>query len=106
MGVLVVLKFRFAKVVALAVSIGNNLRPIIAKIFGPALAFIIPKEYHHVSCRIHAAPKAISPREIGIFFFGAETTPPYVEQAVATHVSRYVVPVHEPCSRWHIHRLS
>ncbi|CAM9879672.1 unnamed protein product [Scytosiphon promiscuus] len=46
MGVLVVLKFRFAKVIALAVSIGNNLRPIVAKIFGPALAFVIPKEYH------------------------------------------------------------
>ncbi|CAN0262968.1 unnamed protein product, partial [Ectocarpus sp. 12 AP-2014] len=46
MGVLVVLKFRFAKVVALAVSIGNNLRPIVAKIFGPALAFVIPREYH------------------------------------------------------------
>ena len=48
MGVLVVLKFRFAKVVALAVSIGNNLRPIVAKIFGPALSFVIPKEYHQV----------------------------------------------------------
>ncbi|CAN0373046.1 unnamed protein product, partial [Ectocarpus fasciculatus] len=46
MGVLVVLKFRFAKVIALAVSIGNNLRPIVAKIFGPALAFVIPREYH------------------------------------------------------------
>lgn len=48
MGVLVVLKFRFAKVIALAVSIGNNLRPIVAKIFGPALSFVIPKEYHQV----------------------------------------------------------
>ncbi|CAN0444727.1 unnamed protein product, partial [Laminaria digitata] len=46
MGVLVVLKFRFAKVIALAVSIGNNLRPIVAKVFGPALAFVIPQEYH------------------------------------------------------------
>lgn len=46
MGVLVVLKFRFAKVIALAVSIGNNLRPIVAKIFGPALSFVIPKDYH------------------------------------------------------------
>lgn len=49
MGVLVVLKFRFAKVIALAVSIGNNLRPVVAKIFGPALAFVIPKEYHQAS---------------------------------------------------------
>lgn len=48
MGVLVVLKFRFAKVIALAVSIGNNLRPVVAKVFGPALAFVIPKEYHQV----------------------------------------------------------
>ncbi|CAM9712177.1 unnamed protein product, partial [Hapterophycus canaliculatus] len=46
MGVLVVLKFRYAKVIALAVSIGNNLRPIVAKIFGPALAVVIPREYH------------------------------------------------------------
>lgn len=49
MGVLVVLKFRFAKVIALAVSIGDNLRPLAAKVFGPALAFLMPKEYHQVS---------------------------------------------------------
>lgn len=48
MGVLVVLKFRFAKVVALAVSIGNHMRPIVAKVFGPALAFVIPRDYHQV----------------------------------------------------------
>lgn len=48
MGILVVLKFRFAKVVALAVSIGNHLRPVVAKIVGPALAFLMPNEYHQV----------------------------------------------------------
>ena len=48
MGVLVVLKFRFAKVISLAVSIGNQMRPAVAKIFGPSLEIIIPKEYHQV----------------------------------------------------------
>lgn len=60
MGVLVILKFRFAKVIALAVSIGNNMRPIVAKVFGPSLAFIIPKEYHQVqSAADDPTPKCI-----------------------------------------------
>ncbi|CAM9710246.1 unnamed protein product, partial [Choristocarpus tenellus] len=46
MGIIVVLKFRFARTVALAVSIGNNMRPIAARFLGPGLAFVIPKEYH------------------------------------------------------------
>lgn len=45
-GVLVILKFRFAKTIALAVSVGNNLRPIVMKVFGPALTVVIPEDYH------------------------------------------------------------
>ncbi|CAM9297102.1 unnamed protein product [Discosporangium mesarthrocarpum] len=47
MGVLVVLKFKFARTVALAVSIGNYMRPMAAWLLGPGLAFVIPKDYHH-----------------------------------------------------------
>ncbi|CAM9702484.1 unnamed protein product, partial [Ascophyllum nodosum] len=46
LGVLVILKFRFAKTISLAVSIGNYMKPTAAKIFGPSLAYAIPKEYH------------------------------------------------------------
>ncbi|CAM9753600.1 unnamed protein product [Ascophyllum nodosum] len=46
MGVLVILKFRFAKVVSLAVSIGNHMRPLVGKLFGRFLAAVIPEEYH------------------------------------------------------------
>ena len=48
MGVLVILKFRFAKVVSLAVSIGNHMRPLVGKLFGRFLAAVIPEEYHQV----------------------------------------------------------
>lgn len=48
MGIVVVLKFRFAKVVTLAISIGNQLRPIMAKFVGPSLAVVVPEEYHKV----------------------------------------------------------
>ncbi|KAG5184950.1 hypothetical protein JKP88DRAFT_348379 [Tribonema minus] len=45
-GVLVVLRFRFARVIALAVSIADHMRPLASRILAPPLAFLIPKEYH------------------------------------------------------------
>lgn len=45
MGVLAVLKFKFAQTVALAHSIGDNLRPIAAKFFGPTILSLTPKDY-------------------------------------------------------------
>lgn len=46
MGVLAALKFQFAKTVALAHSIGDNLRPLAAKFFAPVMLHLIPGEYH------------------------------------------------------------
>lgn len=48
MGIILVLKFRFAKVVTLAVSIGNQLRPIASRFIAPSLALIFPPEHHKV----------------------------------------------------------
>lgn len=45
MGVLAVLKFKVAQTVALAHSIGDNLRPIAARLFGPSLVAWTPEEY-------------------------------------------------------------
>ncbi|CAM9702415.1 unnamed protein product [Ascophyllum nodosum] len=46
LATLIVLKFRFAKIISLAVSIGNLMKPAASKIFGPSLAYVIPEEYH------------------------------------------------------------
>lgn len=45
MGVLTVLKFKFARTVALAESIGESLRPTMAKVVGPTLVSVTPPEY-------------------------------------------------------------
>merc|ERR1712187_1001889 len=45
MGMLAVLKFKFAQTVALAHSIGDSLRPAAAKMFAPSLLSVTPKEY-------------------------------------------------------------
>jgi len=45
-GVLTVLKFQFAKTVALAESIAENLRPAMAKVVGPTLIAVTPQDYH------------------------------------------------------------
>lgn len=47
LGVLVILKFQFARTVSLAISIGDCMRPLAADFVTPALAFVIPKEYHN-----------------------------------------------------------
>jgi hypothetical protein len=44
-GVLVVLKFRFARTVSLALSIGNFMRPLAAQIVAPSMALFIPPAY-------------------------------------------------------------
>lgn len=46
MGVLAVVKFKFAKTVALAHSIGDSIRPMAAKIFAPTLLAVLPPDYH------------------------------------------------------------
>jgi hypothetical protein len=46
MGVLAVVKFQFARTVALAHSIGDLMRPAAAKVFAPTLLALIPREYH------------------------------------------------------------
>merc|ERR1712232_955370 len=46
MGVLAVLKFKFAQTVALAHSISNSIRPFATKVFAPTLVHVVPKEYH------------------------------------------------------------
>merc|ERR1719327_1695691 len=47
MGVLAVLKFQFAKTTALALSLGDNARPLAAKLFAPTMLSLTPVEYHH-----------------------------------------------------------
>eukprot|EP00927_Polykrikos_kofoidii_P078402 TRINITY_DN7522_c0_g1_i1.p2 TRINITY_DN7522_c0_g1~~TRINITY_DN7522_c0_g1_i1.p2 ORF type:complete len:377 (+),score=54.74 TRINITY_DN7522_c0_g1_i1:154-1131(+) len=46
MGVLAVLKFKFAKTVALAHSIGDSIRPMAGRMLGPTLVCLVPKDYH------------------------------------------------------------
>jgi hypothetical protein len=45
-GVVVVLKFRFARTIALALSIAEYMRPLAMRFLAPALAMAIPAEYH------------------------------------------------------------
>lgn len=45
-AVAAVLKLQFARTIALAVSIGNKLRPIMSKILVPAFTHLMPADYH------------------------------------------------------------
>eukprot|EP00928_Gymnodinium_smaydae_P063738 TRINITY_DN47235_c0_g1_i1.p1 TRINITY_DN47235_c0_g1~~TRINITY_DN47235_c0_g1_i1.p1 ORF type:complete len:347 (-),score=76.80 TRINITY_DN47235_c0_g1_i1:25-1065(-) len=61
MGVLVVLKYKFAKTVTLAHSIGDTMRPAAAKFVGPTILTLTPEEYRkwvtpciNVGCKITA----------------------------------------------------
>eukprot|EP00927_Polykrikos_kofoidii_P078403 TRINITY_DN7522_c0_g2_i1.p1 TRINITY_DN7522_c0_g2~~TRINITY_DN7522_c0_g2_i1.p1 ORF type:complete len:345 (+),score=53.81 TRINITY_DN7522_c0_g2_i1:89-1123(+) len=46
MGVLAVLRLKFAKTVAMAHSIGDSIRPMAGKLLAPTLVSIVPKDYH------------------------------------------------------------
>lgn len=46
LAVAAVLKMQFAKVIALAVSIGDKLRPIATKFLTPVLVHVLPGDYH------------------------------------------------------------
>eukprot|EP00930_Biecheleria_cincta_P044418 TRINITY_DN30537_c0_g1_i2.p1 TRINITY_DN30537_c0_g1~~TRINITY_DN30537_c0_g1_i2.p1 ORF type:complete len:436 (+),score=89.49 TRINITY_DN30537_c0_g1_i2:289-1596(+) len=61
MGIVMALKYKFAGTVALAHSIGDNLRPLAAKTIGPSLLAVTPPEYRqwitpsiNVSCKVIA----------------------------------------------------
>lgn len=61
MGIIVVLKYKFAKTVALAHSIGDTMRPAAAKFVGPTLLTLTPEEYRkwvtpciNVGCKVTA----------------------------------------------------
>mmetsp|Transcript_2351 Transcript_2351/g.3374 ORF Transcript_2351/g.3374 Transcript_2351/m.3374 type:complete len:350 (+) Transcript_2351:44-1093(+) len=45
-GVIVVLKFRFARTIALAMSIAEYMNPLASRFLVPALSVAIPEEYH------------------------------------------------------------
>lgn len=58
-GVCATLKLQFARVISLAVSISDAIRPILVQFVAPALVAIIPSDYHHwiypmidVTCKI------------------------------------------------------
>jgi len=53
MGMLAVLKFKFAQTVALAHSIGDSMRPVAAKVLGPTLVAVFPKEYKKMGQSLH-----------------------------------------------------
>merc|ERR1712232_1498425 len=46
LGVLTVVKMEFAKTVTFAQSLGESLRPTMAKVIGPAVIAATPEEYH------------------------------------------------------------
>jgi hypothetical protein len=46
MGILVALKFQFARTIALANSIGDAMRPLAGKVLAPGLLATVPAEYH------------------------------------------------------------
>jgi len=61
MGVLAVLKFKFAQTVAFAHSIGESLRPTMAKVMAPTLVAMTPPEYRKwISPGINFLCKAIA----------------------------------------------
>lgn len=45
-GVCATLKLQFAKVIALAVSIADAMRPLMIQFVGPLLVALIPSDYH------------------------------------------------------------
>eukprot|EP00450_Noctiluca_scintillans_P036910 CAMPEP_0194546068 /NCGR_PEP_ID=MMETSP0253-20130528/90117_1 /TAXON_ID=2966 /ORGANISM="Noctiluca scintillans" /LENGTH=358 /DNA_ID=CAMNT_0039393127 /DNA_START=54 /DNA_END=1130 /DNA_ORIENTATION=- len=60
-GVMVTLKVQFAQTVALAQSIASCVRPTLAKIAGPPLVTVIPKEYHQwISPCVKMASKIVA----------------------------------------------
>ncbi|CAJ1349797.1 unnamed protein product [Effrenium voratum] len=61
MGIVMALKYKFARTVALAHSLGDNLRPLAAKVFAPSALAVIPPEYRqwvepaiNLSCKVVA----------------------------------------------------
>ena len=46
-GVCAILKVQFAKVISLAVSIADQLRPVMVQFVAPAMVQILPSDYHH-----------------------------------------------------------
>mmetsp|Transcript_56840 Transcript_56840/g.83401 ORF Transcript_56840/g.83401 Transcript_56840/m.83401 type:complete len:375 (+) Transcript_56840:40-1164(+) len=58
-GVCATLKLQFARVISLAVSISDSIRPLLVQFLAPALVAVIPSDYHHwifpmidVTCKI------------------------------------------------------
>lgn len=61
LGIIVTLKFKFARTVALAHSMGDNLRPIAAKLLAPTALSVTPPEYRQwVSPAINLSCKCIA----------------------------------------------
>lgn len=61
LGVLTVLKLQFAQTVALAQSIGETLRPTMAKVVGPTVVAVTPAEYRKwISPAINLTCKALA----------------------------------------------
>lgn len=61
LGVLAVLKLQYARTIALAHSIGENLRAPVAKIFAPAILHLTPPEYRQwISPSINFACKLVA----------------------------------------------
>eukprot|EP00933_Yihiella_yeosuensis_P012797 TRINITY_DN12195_c0_g1_i1.p1 TRINITY_DN12195_c0_g1~~TRINITY_DN12195_c0_g1_i1.p1 ORF type:complete len:247 (+),score=43.38 TRINITY_DN12195_c0_g1_i1:683-1423(+) len=50
MGIVLALKYKFAKIVALAHSMGDSLRPVAAKMIGPTALSLTPPEYRQWIC--------------------------------------------------------
>ena len=46
-GVCATLKLQFAKVISVAVSISDNVRPLLLQFLAPALVSVIPRDFHH-----------------------------------------------------------
>lgn len=61
MGILVSLKIQFASTVALASSIGDNIRPLARKILAPVLLQTLSEDYHKwVNCLVKYGCKAVA----------------------------------------------
>lgn len=65
MGIVMALKYKFARTVAFAHSIGDNLRPIAAKVLAPSALAVTPPEYRqwiepaiNLSCKVVATALA------------------------------------------------
>ena len=59
-GVCATLKLQFARVISLAISISDSIRPVMVQFVAPALIAVIPSDYHHwIFPMIDVACKAI-----------------------------------------------